>query len=152
MARFQPISTQQRCTPLRSIIQIPPPEDQGQTYQIYRHHSIHGSGSDSNNASRDIQHRVVWQCNLKHTSKNPYEAHIYQRPFWRHSRAQIERPDRAHYRTDGRHGGKDTLDKRLRGTKAVLVGLDTQEAGHGRYVEADGGAAWIDFVTFRYAS
>lgn len=142
MARFQPISTQRCYIPLRSIIQIPPPEEQGQTYQIHRHNSTNGPSSGSSKTSRDIQHLMVdWQCDLKHTSKNPDEAHIYQRPFWRHSRAQMIRPDRAHYRTDGHHSCNGILDKRLRGAKVVLIGLDTQDAGHGRYVQADGGAA-----------
>lgn len=141
MVRLQPVSTQQTLHPLRSIIQIPSPKEQGHTYQIHRHDSTHGPGPGSSNTSRDIQHRVVWHCDLKHTSKNPDKAHIYQRPFRCHFRAQMNRPDRAHYRPHGHHGSNDILDNRFRGAKAVLIGLDTQDAGHGRYVEADGGAA-----------
>lgn len=53
----------------------------------------------------------------------------------------MPRPERANYRADGHHGSDDSLHNRLREAKALLVGLNTQEAGHGRDVEADEGAA-----------
>jgi hypothetical protein len=53
----------------------------------------------------------------------------------------MARPERAYNRTDGHHGSNDVLHKRLGRASEVLVGLDTPDAGHGRYVEAEDSTA-----------